>query len=234
MKKIAIIPARGGSKRIPRKNIKQFLGKPLIAYSIEVAKQSGLFDEIMVSTDDVEIANVAKDCGANVPFMRNEATSNDQAAITDVLKEVIEKYRSMGQHFDQCCCIYATAPFVSVEHLSMGLETLNNSGCRAVLPIVAYDYPIQRSMNLDDSGKISWTDPSNALKRSQDLEPRYHDAGQFFWFDVDNFIEIGTVISDETAGIVLDKMVVQDIDTESDWNIAEFKYSYLKKNQADN
>lgn len=221
MKTICIIPARGGSKRIPRKNIKDFLGKPIIAYSIEAALQSGLFDEVMVSTDDQEIAEVAKKYGAKVPFFRSEATANDYAPTKDVIREVLREYKSLGKIFDAICCLYATAPFVTTENLQKCYSHLDNSHDSA-FTIVRYSYPVQRALRIDETF-IKIREPQYTMARSQDLEPIFHDAGQFYFArvnDIDNF-ELWT---DCTYGFELSELFVQDLDTETDWQLAELKY----------
>ena len=188
MSRICIITARGGSKRIPKKNIKDFCGKPIIAYSIEAALKSGLFDVVMVSTDSQEIADVAMAYGAQVPFMRSAANSDDYATTADVLKEVLDEYASRGQHFETMCCIYPTAPFVTAEKLQQAYEAFISSGAEMLEPVVAYSYPPQRSFLLrDDMLKYQW--PEYIRTRSQDLENWYHDAGQFYLYTVNAFVQ---------------------------------------------
>ena len=176
MKNLCIIPARGGSKRIPRKNIKEFLGKPIIAYSIEVALKSGLFDEVMVSTDDQEIAEIAKRFGASVPFMRSVETSNDYAILADVLKDVLNSYGKIGKHFDNMCCILATAPLIQEETLKRGYNALLESDFTTVLPVVQFSFPIMRSYKMEENGGLVFNWPEYATARSQDIAPAYHDA----------------------------------------------------------
>ncbi|CAK7083322.1 MAG: CMP-N,N'-diacetyllegionaminic acid synthase [Bacteroides rodentium] len=227
MKNIAIIPARGGSKRIPRKNIKPFMGKPIIAYSIEAALQSGLFDEVMVSTDDEEIAEIARRYGAKVPFMRSADTSNDYAGTADVILEVLKMYKELGQEFDTVCCIYATAPFVTSGRLAEAYSKLSDT-IDSVFTCVAYSYPVQRSLHVVD-GKICMVYPEYAASRSQDLEPIYHDAGQFYVVRTSPFIQEKTLWGKNTAGLVLPELEVQDLDTQTDWTLAEMKYQLLHK-----
>lgn len=225
-KTICIIPARGGSKRIPRKNIKDFLGKPIIAYSIEAALNSGLFDEVMVSTDDEEIAAIAKQYGASVPFMRSDATANDVASTKDVLREVLREYQRQGKEFDVLCCLYATAPFVTVENIRKAYEKLGELYDSA-FTVVRYSYPIQRALRITD-GCIGLRESQYADVRSQDLEPMYHDAGQFYFSkvkDIDTF-ELWTK---HTYGLELSELIVQDLDTETDWILAEIKYGLMHK-----
>lgn len=229
MKTICIIPARGGSKRIPRKNIKDFLGKPIIAYSIEAALKSGLFEEVIVSTDDQEIAAVAKQYGASVPFMRSAETANDYAGTDDVLKEVLREYKKQGREFDVICCLYATAPFVSVENLHKAYVQLGDKYDTA-FTIVRYSYPVQRAL-VNRNGYTSMREPQYYDVRSQDLEPIYHDAGQFYFIQVKN-IETLAFWTDRTYGLELSELMVQDLDTETDWKLAEMKYKLLNAQQA--
>lgn len=220
MRNICIIPARGGSKRIPHKNIRSFLGKPIIAYSIEAAINSRCFDEIMVSTDDEEIAQIAKQYGAKVPFMRSEKTSNDHATLADVIKEVLKEYSDAGVIFDNMCCILATSPLLRSDDIIAGYKKLLDSNFTSIVPIVQYSYPIQRSLILDKAGIVSYKWPEYSKSRSQDLEPTYHDAGTFYWHVIRNWIS-GDI---RRGAVVVDEMSVQDIDTERDWEMAEFKY----------
>ena len=226
MKNLAIIPARGGSKRIPGKNIKDFLGKPIIAYSIIGAIESGVFDEIMVSTDDLEIANIAKEFGAKVPFMRSEVNSNDYASTQDAINEVIENYKKQNLVFDNICCIYATAPFVTTEKLIEAYTNLQNPDIQTVFPIVSFGYPIQRSLKTNgDVVNMFW--PENFNKRSQDCEKAFHDAGMFYWFKRSFFEKKLTNIFDNSGYVVYKENEVQDIDNLTDWKIAELKYKAL-------
>lgn len=227
MKNIAIIPARGGSKRIPRKNIKPFMGKPIIAYSIEAALRSELFDEVMVSTDDEEIAEIARKYGAKVPFMRSAETSNDYAGTADVILEVLKKYKDLGREFDTICCIYSTAPFVTSGKLKEAYSKLTD-GIDFVFTCVAYSYPVQRSLHIVD-GKISMVYPEYVASRSQDLEPIYHDAGQFYVAQVESFVQERTFWGKNTVGLVLSELEVQDLDTLTDWTLAEMKYKLFHK-----
>lgn len=226
MMNICIIPARGGSKRIPRKNIKEFLGKPIIAYSIEAALKSGIFDEVMVSTDDQEIIEVARRYGAKVPFMRSERTANDYATTADVLSEVIECYEQQGQSFDVMCCLYSTAPFVTQDNLRKAYGKLNDN-INSCFTMVEYSYPIQRSLGISN-GLVYRIHPEYAKSRSQDLEKRYHDAGQFYFTKVSAFKESGRVWGENTEGLVLSELCVQDLDTVTDWKLAEMKYQLLQ------
>lgn len=221
---VAIITARGGSKRIPKKNIKPFLGKPIIAYSIEAALNSGVFDEVMVSTDSEEIASMAKKYGAKVPFMRSEKNSDDFANTTDVIKEVLASYKKQGKEFDSCCCIYPTAPFVTSEIIKNTYAKLKEFD--TVIPVVKYSFPIQRAFKITNE-KLEFIDKESAKKRSQDLEPMYHDTGQFYWFNVAEFFEQNTLMTKKTHGFEIPENEVWDIDTPQDWKIAEVLYKCL-------
>lgn len=222
MSRMAIIPARGGSKRIPRKNVRDFHGKPIIAYSIETAIKSGLFDEVMVSTDDAEIAEIAKNYGAKVPFLRSEINSDDTATTLQVVQEVMTFYTDRSLVFEEVCCIYATAPLVQVEHLKKGLKLLQEIEVTSVFPVVPYSFPIQRSFSIDDNqcAKLNW--PEHVNTRSQDLQPAYHDAGQWYWLKPSKLSD--KIFTDNSKVIVLSEMEVQDIDNESDWKMAELKW----------
>ena len=224
-KAIAIITARGGSKRIPRKNIKEFLGKPILVYSIEAALQSGVFEEVMVSTEDEEIAEIAKNAGAKVPFMRSEKNSDDHSTTYDVVKEVLDSYRALGKEFEYACCIYPTAPFITKERLVETMEVLRKQNADTVYPVVKFSFPPQRAVVKNQQGYMEFKQPEHALTRSQDLEPYYHDAGQFYMLNVAEFYKQGMLIMDKTVGIELDEMEVQDIDNLEDWRIAEVKYA---------
>lgn len=219
MKNLAIIPARGGSKRIPRKNIKDFLGKPIISYSIEAALNSNLFDEVMVSTDDNEIAAVALQYGANVPFMRSEKTAGDFATLSNVIEEVVERYSNENLQFDAVCLILPTAPFVTSDLLKETYNILLEKKALYVHPIVRFTFPVQRGLRLSENGKICFINPEFRRERSQDLEPIYHDAGMFYWVRPDTIFK-----TDERFGVEISETLCQDIDTETDWTLAEIKY----------
>ena len=221
---ICIIPARGGSKRIPRKNIKLFLGKPIIAYSIEAAIKSNIFDEIMVSTDDIEIASIAKEYGAKIPFFRSNENSNDFSTTSVVIEEVIFEYKNLGKYFDHLCCCYPTAPFVTPVRLKQGLEVLDNNDVESVFPIVEFDYPILRSFKLDDNKYLDYNWPEYINSRSQDLPKSYHDAGQWYWIKSTAFETYRNLYTPKTKAIELSPTEVQDIDNENDWNLAELKF----------
>lgn len=228
MKALAIITARGGSKRIPRKNIKEFCSKPIIAYSIEAALQSGCFTTVMCSTDDEEIAVIAKQYGAEVPFYRSPETSNDYATTADVLKEVIAEYEKRGITFDYFCCLYPTAPFVSPEKIRSGYDMMIEKNADGAMPVVQFSYPIQRALKIDGN-KISMVQPEHLKSRSQDLMKTYHDAGQYYWYKVDAFRKEQNIMMLNPIAIVTPEDEVQDIDTLEDWKMAEIKYELLKK-----
>lgn len=226
MSSIAIITARGGSKRIPHKNIKAFLGRPIIEYSIRAALESDAFDEVMVSTDDMEIAEIAKRAGAKVPFLRSDATSNDYATTADVILEVIEEYARSGRSFDQICCIYPTAPFLTAGAIRDAMKLLEEQDADSVLPVVQFSFPPQRAVVVRE-GLVTPNTPEFMNCRSQDLEPFYHDCGQFYCLKTSRFLEEKKLIMQKTCPYIQDEMYVQDIDTEKDWEIAEMKYRLL-------
>lgn len=222
--KLAIIPARGGSKRIPNKNIRDFVGKPLVAYSIEVAKASGMFDKIIVTTDSEEVANIALDYGAEVPFIRPLELSNDVIGTRPVTNHAI---RYVSEHFEKpefCCCIYATAPFLQAEYLKQGLQQLRlNSDKSFAYSVTSFPFPIQRALFLKD-GYATPSFPEDITKRSQDLEEAYHDAGQFYWGRTDDYLSSKRIFSERGIPIILPRHLVQDIDTQEDWDRAELMY----------
>ena len=226
-KQLAMITARGGSKRIPRKNIRPFCGRPILCYSIEAAQSSGVFDEIMVSTDDPEIAEIAREYGAKVPFFRSPATANDYASTDDVIREVLQSYLSMGQDFDAFCCIYPTAPFVTGKRLKEAMELLGHAD--SVMPVVPFSYPPQRGLLISEAGFLERQFPEYALTRSQDLPKIYHDCGQFYACRTKAFFDEGTTDVKGLIPLVLSEMEVQDIDTLEDWELAEIKYQKLIK-----
>ncbi len=229
MSKIAIITARGGSKRIPGKNIKDFLGKPILTYSIEAALKSGVFDEVMVSTDDEEIARIAKEAGASVPFYRSAETSNDFATTNDVLFEVFDEYEKRGKTFDIACCIYPTAPFVTASKLKEAVEKLENSDADTLIPVVQFSYPPQRALIVKE-GKLVFEYPEYLDARSQDLEPHYHDVGQFYVFRIERFKKNKRLMVGDVLPLVVSELEVQDIDNQTDWEIAEMKYKLMMEN----
>tara|TARA_B100001142_G_scaffold263431_1_gene266704 strand:- start:3226 stop:3912 length:687 start_codon:yes stop_codon:yes gene_type:complete len=226
MSNICIIPARGNSKRIAKKNIKHFFGKPIIAYSIEAAIKSGLFDEVMVSTDNKEIAEIAKTYGAKIPFYRSKKNSDDFATTYDVIEEVIKKYKNEGKEFKNICCIYSCAPFVTESKLNLGFKKLIENTFDTVFPIIEYSFPIERAVKITN-GKITPLNAKYLDTRSQDLTKSYHDAGQFYWMKTQKILASNKIITDNCGGIVITEMEGQDIDTEIDWNLAEMKFKYL-------
>jgi N-acylneuraminate cytidylyltransferase len=227
IKSIAIIPARGGSKRIPRKNIRPFMGKPVIGYPITAAIQSGCFDEVMVSTDDTEIAEVAKSFGAVIRFMRSEKNANDHATTADVLLEVLDEYKKLNKHFDYCCCIYPVTPLINAEMLSNSMKKLIETGVDSLMPVVRYSHPIQRALQIDENNRLNYIYPENALVRTQDLSPSFHDAGQFYCFKVNESLLNKKLVADSTSAIEMSEKHVQDIDNEEDWKMAELKYQSI-------
>lgn len=224
---LCIIPARGGSKRIPRKNIKLFKGKPIIAYSIELAKRSGLFETIMVSTNDPEIAKIATDFGAQVPFMRSEQNAGDHSTTADTILEVIDAYSAIGKAFDLICCIYPTAPLASLEKLKSGYESICTKDFDTVFPVTNFSFPVFRSVRRDTSGKTEMFWPEFVHTRSQDIEVAFHDAGQWYWLKQDAFVSQKKLYTENSGSIVLTNLEVQDIDNEDDWKLAELKYELL-------
>lgn len=223
MKNLAIIPARGGSKRIPGKNIREFHGKPIIAYSIENSIDSGLFDEIMVSTDSEEIAEVAIRYGAKVPFLRSERMATDQATLVDTFKEVVANYQERNVFFDNICCMLPTCPLLKTEIICEAYNKLISSDFISVYPVVPFSYPIMRSLEMKSDGSIVMKWPEYATVMSHNLELAYHDSGTFYWH------KLGAWMKGEknTFGIILDELQVQDIDNETDWLMAEMKYKFM-------
>ncbi len=223
---LAIIPARGGSKRIPKKNIKDFNGKPIIAYSIEAALSAGLFNEVMVSTDDAEIAEIAKHYGASVPFLRTRETSGDFATTIDVLLEVYKTYKNDGRLFENVCCIYACAPFVTSTQLKKALDLLLQHSASTIFPVIQYGHPIQRALQLNKEF-VSMVDESNLTARTQDFQPRFHDAGQFYWLTAASLLSDKKLITNKTIGLKITDLEAQDIDNEMDWKLAEIKFHFM-------
>lgn len=221
MSVVAIITARGGSKRIPRKNIKEFMGKPMLVYAIQAAQNSGIFDEIMVSTDDNEIAQISEKFGAVVPFMRSEKTANDFATTADVLNEVLDEYKTRGKIFDELCCIYPCVPFLTGEVLKNAYKIFVDSKTDRLMPVVKYSFPIQRAQRINENEFLEYREPENASKRSQDLEPMYHDVGMFYFYKADK------LLSSKIVAYEMDESCIQDIDTLDDWKMAELKYKVL-------
>lgn len=229
-KSIAIIPARGGSKRIPGKNIKEFAGKPIIAYSIECAVKTGLFDEVIVSTDDKKIAEISKKYGASVPFLRSKKTAGDKASLESAMLEVISRLEKQGKQYDYLCCILPTAPFIESKEIIEGFEKISKGDFDAVFSIARFDYPIQRALVKNKHGIVSMLYSDNMDKRSQDFPDTYHDAGQFYWLKTDAFLKEKQLFVKKSYGLELDGWQVHDIDTLEDWKMAEIKFKMLVNN----
>lgn len=225
--KLAIIPARGGSKRIPRKNIKPFCGKPMIAWSIEAALASGCFDRIIVSTDDAEIADVARAHGAEVPFMRPPELSDDHTGTIPVVVQAVKWMEQQDSHVEFACCFYATAPFVQAQDLRQGLDVLQRSGAQYAFTVTNFAAPIQRSFRITGLQRIEMFNPAQYNTRSQDLEEAYHDAGQFYWGRADAWLSAIPLFSQASTPIVLPRYRVQDIDTMDDWIRAEMLFEII-------
>lgn len=226
--KIAVIPARGGSKRIPNKNIKNFCGKPIIAYSIEAAKQTGIFDRIIVSTDSEKIADVSRKYGAEIPFMRPSDLADDFSGTDAVVLHALEwMSRQSAYQASYMCCIYATAPFVRPEFLLKGLEMLTKEKASTVFSVTTFSYPILRALKVAKTGRLKMFWPEYRLSRSQDLPKAYHDAGQFYWADAKRFLEERSFFAKNAIPFILPRYLVQDIDTPEDWERAELMFKTL-------
>lgn len=228
---IAIITARGGSKRIPRKNIKEFCGRPIISYSICAALESGCFDRVMVSTDDEEIACIARANGAEVPFLRSEKTSGDFATTADVLMEVFEEYEKRGESFTYAACLYPTAPFVTAQKLREGMRLLRESEGAMLMPVVAFSFPPQRGI-VKRGETLEFIHPECRNSRSQDLEPIYHDCGQFYCYHVEKYRAHSGQIDAGIIPYIVSELEVQDIDNETDWKLAEMKYHMMMQREG--
>ncbi len=229
MKSLAIITARGGSKRIPRKNIKEFCSNPIISYPIKSLIESDIFDEIMVSTDDQEIAEIAIKYGAKVPFLRSKKNSDDFATTSDVLLEVIEKYCQIGQEFDNICCIYPTSVFIDAEIIRKSYKKFISSDFSHLASVLRYSHPVQRCM-VEEQGQLSFEKPENIFKRTQDLDVRFHDSGQFYFLNISEFVKSKSLFGEENkfSYIELDPKKVVDIDNIEDWELAEIRYKIMK------
>jgi len=225
---LAVIPARGGSKRIPRKNIKPFCGRPMIAWSIEAAGDSGCFDRIIVSTDDNEIADIAQECGAEVPFMRPAELSDDYTGTTAVVAHAVDWQKQNGQSPVNVCCLYATAPFVDPQELKHGLGLLEQGDCDFVFSVTTYAFPTQRAIRITNAGRVEMFYPEYFCTRSQDLEEAYHDAGQFYWGKESAWLEGKAIFGSHSVPIVLPRSRVQDIDTPEDWERAERMFEAMR------
>ena len=227
MKAVAIITARGGSKRIPRKNIKEFMGHPMIAYAIKAALGAHIFDEVMVSTDDNEIAEVSKSLGAEVPFMRSEEMSGDFATTAEVLCEVLANYEKMGKRFDCFCCLYPCVPLLDAKTLREAFERFEFAGCDSLMPVARYSHPIQRALRIGANGFAEYCQPEFQRARSQDLAPTFHDAGMFYFSKTETFLASRSLVSGKTVLYEMEESCIQDIDTLEDWRIAELKYKMI-------
>lgn len=222
---IAIVLARGGSKRIPGKNTREFMGKPSLAYPIDAAKASGLFQEIMVSTDDPSIAELALKLGASVPFMRSHETAGDYATTADAVKEVVDKLHDHDLHYSYLCVLYPTALLIQPSHIQRGFEQLQSGDYDSVLSMQELRHPAGRALRME-KGLVQFQWPENALIRSQDLPKSFIDAGQFYWLRTKSFLDQGKILMEKSGGVLLDFFDAQDIDEEEDWKIAEWKYRY--------
>lgn len=223
MKALAIIPARGGSKRLPGKNVRDFAGKPMLAWSVEAALESGLFETVMVSTDSEEVAAVARDAGATVPFLRSAETAGDHAILLDVMAEVVGCYEAEGQWFERLCCILPTAPLLRADTLKDAAGLMDKGGFDSVFPVVAFGYPIQRALRRDAAGLTAMYQPEHYASRSQDLETAFHDAGQFYWMTREACLAKQSPFAGRAGSFVIDELEAQDIDTLTDWRLAELK-----------
>jgi pseudaminic acid cytidylyltransferase len=228
---LAIIPARGGSKRILKKNIKMFFGKPIISYVIETIISTDIFDEVMVSTDDDEISKISKNHGATVPFFRSRSNANDFATLADVIFEVLEEYKRKGIRFDNICCILPTAALVSESRIIEAYKHFEKEGFSSVIPVIKFSYPIQRALKNEEK-YLKMREPEYVNSRSQDLEETFHDSGQFYWLKYNDFITNREIFTDSTGYIELDVLESQDVDTMEDWSMLELKYKYKKKDNG--
>ena len=227
--KIAVIPARGGSKRIPRKNIRMFCGKPIIAYSIAAAQQTGLFDQVVVSTDDEEIASVAREFGATTPFIRPKEIADDFTGTNAVVKHAVAWFNAQSNDVMHACCLYATAPLVQARFIAEGYEALSRSNAAFAFSVTSYAFPIQRALRITPEGRVDAIYPEHRMTRSQDLEHAYHDAGQFYWGTARAFLEDMPLFAPHSIGVILPRHLVQDIDTLEDWERAELMYRAIDR-----
>ena len=230
--RLAVVPARGGSKRIPRKNIKYFCGKPMLARSIEAALQSNCFDHIVVSTDDYEIAQVARQCGAHVPYMRPAALSDDHTDTTSVIVHAIEWFTAQGNPPELVCCLYPTAPFVHSEDIRTGLKVLIDSGAEYAFSVTSYQFPIQRAIRINTDNRVEMLNSEYFTTRSQDLTEAYHDAGQFYWGKASAWQQRKVLFSPAAAPVMIPRHRVQDIDTPEDWLRAELMFKAMQAEQS--
>lgn len=222
--KVAIIPARGGSKRIPGKNVKPFCGKPMIAWSIDAAKASGCFDKIIVSTDDRQIADVAQELGAEVPFLRPCDLADDHTGTLPVIRHAVQWLNNHKLTVDYACCLYATAPFISAEDLQRGQRLIQQSFSSYAFSVTSYAFPIQRAIHINESGRVAMFNPEHFQTRSQDLEEAWHDAGQFYWGTAEAWLEEKPFFAEDSVPVKLPRHRVQDIDTPEDWARAEWLF----------
>lgn len=228
MKSVCVIPARGGSKRIPHKNVKDFFGRPMISYSIVAALESKLFDRVIVSTDDDEIRRVALECGAEVPFVRPPEISDDFTPLAGVLGHALHWLRDHGPEYESVCCVLATAPFIAVSDLQEGYRLLRSSTHSAVIPVTSFPFPIFRALKIASSGVLEMVWPEHELTRSNDLPETFHDAGQFYWLRVDSFLKTNRIYAKDALPLVIPRWRVQDIDTVEDWSRAERIYASIQ------
>jgi pseudaminic acid cytidylyltransferase len=227
--KIAVIPARGGSKRIPRKNIRMFCGEPIIAYSISAALQTGLFDQVVVSTDDEEIASVAREFGATTPFIRPKEIADDFTGTNAVVKHAVAWFNAQSNDVTHACCLYATAPLAQANFITEGYEALSRSDAAFAFSVTSYAFPIQRAVRITPDGRVDAIYPEHRMTRSQDLEHAYHDAGQFYWGTARAFLEDLPLFAPHSIGVILPRHLVQDIDTLEDWERAELMYRAIDR-----
>lgn len=226
--RLAVIPARGGSKRIPRKNIRDFCGKPMLAWSIEAALESTCFDQVIVSTDDPEIAELSRHWGASTPFLRPQHLADDHTGTTPVVRHAIEEIRAAGCMTEAVCCIYATAPFVTVDDLKRGLAALEQNTARFAFSVTSFPFPIQRAIRINAEGRVAMFQPEQFLVRSQDLEEAYHDAGQFYWGQSEAWLNNEVIFSSGSVPVIIPRSRVQDIDTLEDWERAEWMFGAMR------
>jgi pseudaminic acid cytidylyltransferase len=227
--RIAVIPARGGSKRIPRKNIRMFCGKPIIAYSIAAAQQTGLFDQVVVSTDDEEIATVAREFGATTPFIRPKEIADDFTGTNAVVKHAVAWFNAQANDVTHACCLYATAPLGQANFIKEGYEALSRSDAAFAFSVTSYAFPIQRAVSITPDGRVHAIYPEHRMTRSQDLEHAYHDAGQFYWGTARAFLKDMPLFAPHSIGVILPRHLVQDIDTLEDWDQAELMYRAINR-----
>lgn len=228
MSTVAIIPARGGSKRIPRKNTREFCGKPMIAWSIEAAKVSGCFDKIIVSTDDREIANIAEQWGAEVPFIRPNNLADDHTGTLPVIHHAVQWLMDHEMMVDHACCLYATAPFVTADDIERGYQLIQQTGSSYAFSVTSYAFPIQRAIRITENGHVAMFNPEHFQTRSQDLEEAWHDAGQFYWGTAEAWLEERPIFGEDAVPVKLSRHRVQDIDTREDWVRAEWLFKAMR------